>query len=136
MIKIVCDTNIYLSSLISTEGPPDELLSLARKEKIVIYISSFIISEIEQVLQKKILMEKTVIQGVIKEIRGFTQLVTPKVTVEIIKKKVSDNRILECAIEANADFLVSGDKKYLLPLKKHKKIKIVSPAEFLKTTNL
>ena len=136
MVKIVCDTNIYISSLITTEGPPDEVLSLARNGKIVVYISPFIINEIEKVLQKKLLMEKKVIKGVIKEIKSFTHPVIPKISIKIIKEKVSDNHILECALEAKAEFLVSGDKKHLLPFKKYKKIKIVSPSEFLKTTNL
>ena len=50
----------------------------------------------------------------------------------IIKEKQDDNRILECAAEVKADFLISGDKKHLLPLKKFRGIKIVSARELIK----
>jgi len=44
-----------------------------------------------------------------------------------------DNRILECALEAKAHFLISGDKKHILPLKKLKGVKILSASHFLET---
>ena len=43
---------------------------------------------------------------------------------------ISDNKVIECAVEAKASFVVSGDK-HLLEIKKYKGIKIVSPKEFL-----
>jgi putative PIN family toxin of toxin-antitoxin system len=42
-----------------------------------------------------------------------------------------DEMVLECALAAEADFMVSGDKKHLLPLREFRGIQIVSPAEFL-----
>ncbi len=44
-----------------------------------------------------------------------------------------DNRILECAIEGKADYIISGDKHHILPLKKFQKIRILSPSQFLKS---
>ncbi len=43
-----------------------------------------------------------------------------------------DNRVLECAVDGKADFIVTGDTKHILPLKKYGGIKILSPSEFLK----
>jgi putative PIN family toxin of toxin-antitoxin system len=43
-----------------------------------------------------------------------------------------DEMILECALAAEANCIVSGDKRHLLPLKKFREIPIVSPAEFLR----
>lgn len=48
------------------------------------------------------------------------------------KNDPSDNRILECAITAEADYIVTGDKNHLLPLKRYKNIRILSPSEFLR----
>lgn len=50
----------------------------------------------------------------------------------IVKNDPSDNKILECAITAEADYIVTGDKNHLLPLKRYKNTKIVSPSEFLR----
>jgi uncharacterized protein len=43
-----------------------------------------------------------------------------------------DEMILECALAAEADFIVTGDKKHLLPLGQFREIPIVSPADFLR----
>jgi len=43
-----------------------------------------------------------------------------------------DNRISECAVDGNAEFIVTGDTKHILPLKEYKGIKILTPSEFVK----
>jgi len=43
-----------------------------------------------------------------------------------------DEMVLECALAAEADYIVSGDKKHLLALREFRGISIVSPAEFLR----
>ncbi|MBC7319883.1 putative toxin-antitoxin system toxin component, PIN family, partial [bacterium] len=57
--------------------------------------------------------------------------VYPKTKVSLIKEKKDDNRILECALEGKVDYIISGDRKHILPLKEFKGIKIVSVGEFL-----
>jgi predicted nucleic acid-binding protein len=51
--------------------------------------------------------------------------------VKIIEDDPDDNRILECALEAGADLIISGDH-HLLELKQIQKVKILSPSDFLK----
>lgn len=132
MLTVVCDTNIYISSLISTAGPPDEVLALGRTKKIAIAISQSIVNEIKKVLQYKLFVEKDVIDGIIEELHRFTFTVEPEESICVIKTREADNRIIECAVEAKARFIISGDKKHLLPLKQFDGIRIVSPVEFLK----
>ena len=60
-----------------------------------------------------------------------TVVVDPEASISIVKGSEADNRILECAVEARADFIVTGDKRHLLPLATFRGVKIVSPAEFL-----
>ena len=43
-----------------------------------------------------------------------------------------DNKFLECALEANADFLITGNKKHF-PLKSFHRTRIVSPRDFIDT---
>jgi predicted nucleic acid-binding protein len=47
-----------------------------------------------------------------------------------VKADKDDNKIIEAAVEAKADFIISGDK-HLLEMKKYQRIKIVSPSQFL-----
>ena len=54
-----------------------------------------------------------------------------------LKKIVADpddDKVLECAVVASATHIVTGDRKHLLPLGSYHGIRIVSPAEFLSTT--
>lgn len=128
---IVCDTNIYISSLISASGPPDEVITLARRKEIEVAISLPILSEIEKVLRDKLLVPQTTTYRVIAEIKNFSTVVDPKVSLLVIREKDSDNRILECAVEAKADYIVTGDTRHLQVLKKFQGIPILSPAQFL-----
>ncbi len=57
-------------------------------------------------------------------------LVEPKEKINIIKEDSDDNKFLECAVEACADYIISGDD-HLLKLHQFRGIAIVSPREFL-----
>ena len=59
------------------------------------------------------------------------EVINPKRSVSVVKEDEADNRILECAVEARADVLVTNDKRHLLPLRSFRGIKIVGLKEFL-----
>lgn len=130
-MKVVLDTNIYLSGLIFPKSKPALILRLAKRKKFLTYCSSFIIFEIRRNLMIKFGLEDQIVQKIIDDILKYVQLITPKKHLNIILTKKDDNRILDCAIAAEADFLVTGDKKHILPIKKIGKTKIISAAEFI-----
>jgi len=130
MIKVVLDTNVYLSAILFG-GKCARFRKLAREGKIEIFVSEFILAEIAGVLRRKFKWENWQITLVLEEIRSFTTLVVPYKKLDVIENDEADNRILECALEARAHYVVSGDKRHLLPLKEFEGIKIFSPAEFL-----
>jgi predicted nucleic acid-binding protein len=66
-----------------------------------------------------------------RDIRAITTLITPVFTLSVIKEDEPDNRVLECAVEGQASYIVSGDEHHLQPLKEHEGITILSPAQFL-----
>lgn len=135
MIKVVFDTNIYISAIVFG-GKPRETFLLAEKDQITIFVSKEILAELRGVLRKKFkypLLELNKVEQIILEI---AEIVEPRQTVEVISSQPMDNHILECAIEANADFVVTGDKRHLLLLKKFKNIPIVSASQFLKIFRL
>jgi predicted nucleic acid-binding protein len=61
-------------------------------------------------------------------IRDFTEVIEPSHTLDVIKEDPDDNRILECAVEAVADVIVSGDKD-LHRLGDYRGIRVVTIAE-------
>lgn len=130
MIRAVFDTNVYLSAILFG-GVCAELRDLARKGKIEVFVCEAILAEVAGVLRKKFGWNHYQISLALAEIRNFTTVIFPLQRVEIIKEDPADNRVLECALEAGVDYLVSGDRKHLLPLKEFQGVRILSPREFL-----
>jgi putative PIN family toxin of toxin-antitoxin system len=128
--KVVIDTNVFVSGL-NFKGKPREILDLIWKEEIKVCISAFILRELEKVLEKVFGWDKERIGSTVGRIKDKTIEVQPKVKISVIKEKNDDNRILECAVQGKAQYIVSGDKHHLLPLSEYQGINILSPAEFL-----
>lgn len=130
-MKIVLDTNVYISAVLFG-GICEEILETLFHKEGVIFISPFILSEITMVLKKKFDWQAEQINLVLGDLKERTVLIKPGLGAKAIKQKTDDNKILDCALAAQADFLVSGDKRHILPLKSVKGIKIISPREFLR----
>ena len=130
--KVVIDTNVFVSGL-NFSGKPRGVLDLMRKGEIGVVVSPFILEELEKVLEENFGWSRKQVEDVIERIKARALEVNPDVEVSVIEAKENDNRILECALEGKAQFIVSGDKRHILPLKEFQGIKILSPADFLKT---
>lgn len=134
-MKIVCDTNVLVSSFIFPGGVPDQILNLTRLKQVQLVLSPEIITEFKKVLLQKFKYTENETVEFLDRLLNVAELVYPKERIEVIKRVPADNRILECAIEAKADYLVTGDKKDILPLQKIADTKIVSPRQFLDLYN-
>lgn len=128
--KVVFDTSIYLSAIIFG-GNPRTCLELARSGEITLFSSRAILLEFAEKLRQKFLWEEEDIHEAIEGFLVFVALVDPQKNIKVIKGDPKDNRILECALKAKADYIISGDKKHLLALKIFKTIPILSAQKFL-----
>jgi putative PIN family toxin of toxin-antitoxin system len=131
VLKVVFDTNIFISAFLFG-GVPEQLINHAFEQEFKLFISPEILNEINAVLVKKFNYPPSRVQQVVRSVKRFSTIVIPSQTITKIKAWPPDNRILECCQEAKANYLVSGDKKHLLLLKKFKSTKIVTAQEFLK----
>ncbi|MFH0797171.1 MAG: putative toxin-antitoxin system toxin component, PIN family [Candidatus Omnitrophota bacterium] len=129
-IKVVLDTNVLISSL-HFEGNENRISVLFYRGIIEVCLSPFILRELEIVLEKKFCWEKKQVRILLDKINDIAIIVHPKHKISEIKTKEADNRILECAVEANADYIVTGDARHLQSLKEFQGIRILSPAQFL-----
>lgn len=129
--KVVFDTNILISAIVFG-GNPRVCLEMARNSEIRLFTSKSLLLELAKKLRSKFKYSEAEIEEIIVGISKFAEIVQPKIKVNLIKKDASDNRVLEVAKEIDADFIISGDKRHILPLKKFKEAKIVSAADFLK----
>ena len=93
-------------------------------------VSEFIRVELEGVLQQKFGWSQERVAWVCRPIWNVVRNIIPRVTVAVCRDP-DDNRILECALEAEAQVIVTGDTD-LLRLSPYEGIAIVSPAAFLR----
>lgn len=130
MIKIVLDSNVIISALIF-DGKPEQILFLASRGTIQLILSPAISEEIYNVLINKFRYSEDMAKKLLKSVTSISKIVVPKLRVSVIKY-LPDNRVLETAIEGRVDYIVTGDKKHLLPLIQFNGIPIVTPEQFLK----
>lgn len=134
-MKAVLDANVFVSALINTRGTPRQIVDLWRNDAFELLISDPILDEVGRVLRyPKIAAFHKLPEPALREflmlLREESQVVEPMVRL-FVSPDEPDNRYIECATTGGADFLVTGDKKHLLPIGEYRGIRIVSPAAFL-----
>jgi putative PIN family toxin of toxin-antitoxin system len=129
MLRVVIDTNVYISAL-NFGGVPEEIIALARRGDIALFISEPILNEIEGVLHRKFAWTRARSRQALAEIQRFTTVVKTSEMLAVITEDESDNRILECGLAAGAELLISGDS-HLKALNQFRNILILSPRAFL-----
>ncbi len=130
-LRVVIDTNVFISGL-NFGGKPGEVLDLLIKEEMEVLVSPFILSELGSILREKFGWADEQVTRVLSLIEAKAIEVQPEQRISVIKEKDADNRILECAVAGEADYIISGDKRHILPLKKYSGIRILSPDAFLR----
>jgi len=131
--KVVIDTNVLVSSLLKPKSKARDIYRLALRGKIKLYISEDLLNELKRVLEyPKFEIERLQKETFLKNLQRVATFVYPRQSIDVIKEDSPDNRFLECAVEAKVDYLISGDKKHLLPLKNFEGIRILNPDEFLR----
>ena len=130
--KIVIDTNVYISAL-GWGGSPHELFCECLDGKVKLYICREIVEEIVRVMDyPKFNFSEEEKGKFLSQILEIAEVIEIHRRVDIVKDDPSDNIFLACALEAGAEYLVSGDP-HLRKLKQYEKIKIISAEKMLKT---
>jgi putative PIN family toxin of toxin-antitoxin system len=127
--RIVADTNVLVSAL-QFGGKPKQLLDLAIDGQVDLVVSEAIIAETLRVLSDKFDRAPEWVAETDRQLRVTTRLVQPTESIHVIEADPTDDRILECAVAAEADAIVSGDT-HLLSLSSFRGIPIRRVAEFL-----
>jgi len=130
-MRVTVDTNVLISSLIATGGSADQVIQLVREGEMEMVLSKFILDELARVLTQKFELPAQAVQSAVDRFQQLAIIVEPRAVVNVIKGKQDDNRILECAVAGRVDYLITGDKKHILPLAFIQGIPIVGVAEFL-----
>jgi len=128
-MKIVLDTNIFFSSFYWA-GNPRKVFDRVTKGLDELFITDDILNEIASVMERKkykIDIEK--INDYVKIIESYSIKISSN-NIPEVSRDIDDNKILQCAVDGNCDFIITGDND-LLVLKEYKNIKIIKPREYL-----
>jgi len=114
-LRVVLDTNLYISAFTHPRGPAFQVWKTARERRYLLLVSPAIIREVAAVLREQFAWEE--------------EQVARRV------KLVAKLAVLECAVAGKADLVVSGDQ-HLRRLKIFQGIPIVSPRDLLRTLGM
>ncbi len=133
-LKVVLDTNVVISAALSVDSNPAKIFELLLLESIENYTSDEIIEEIRDVFDRpKIVKRLSLVERnfIINNFVKFSRKVNSCESINAVQDDPDDNKFVECAVTANAHYIVSGDI-HLKSLKEFQGIKILSPIEFLR----
>lgn len=124
-LRIVYDTNVYISAALKG-GFTEQVIRLAGLKEVVFVTSSNILLELKSKLEEKFSWSESRANFYINTIKDAAVIARPGEKLNVVKKDLGDNKILECALAGRADLIVSSGK-HLLKLKSFRGIVIVHP---------
>lgn len=134
-MKIVLDTNVVVSAAVSPKGPPAEIVRAWRAHSFTWVTSPPLLGELARALlsarvRRYLAWGEDEIAEFLATVRQAAEVTSPTRQIDVIRDDPADNRVLEAAVSAQADYIVSGDH-HLLDLKIHEGVQIVTPARFV-----
>jgi len=132
-LRVVLDSNVLISALISPGAPPDSIYRAWREKRFVLVTSSAQIAELQRASRypkfRKVVPSRE-FGTLLNRLHGALVLRTlPRIDVS---SDADDNYLLATAKAGDADFLVTGDARHLLRLQKMGHTRILGPTAFLK----
>jgi len=128
---VILDTNVFISGIFWS-GPPYTILNAWRNHKIKLIYSIEILNEyvrVSKLLAKK--YKEIDISGFIDLILIYGEVHSPIILQEPISIDPDDDKFIACALNANCNIIISGDKD-LLDVTGYAGIEILKPATFVK----
>lgn len=129
-MRVVLDTNVIVSGL-NFPGNERLVLDLALRQRFDLYLSAFILREASRVLVLRFGWSDEEAAVALGALQDVATVIEPARRPPAVEGNEGDNRVLECAVEAAADSLVTGDRRHLLPLGTHHGVAIANAPRFL-----
>lgn len=112
LTKVVLDTNVVVSAHLKAGGLEAFVLDLALASKLQLYVSPDVLAEYEEVLRRpRFRIESKNVTQSLRLIKKRAKNVKPTLALSV-SPDTDDNRFLECAEAANADYLVTGNRRH------------------------
>ena len=136
MLRAVIDTNLLVSGFISPFSYPREIERRWRKGEFILVTSFGVIEEVNRVLylpriQQKYHLTEPDIQAFILTLTHQADCVAGKVVLKGVTPDPGDDKVISCAVEGQADLIVTGDKR-LQQLGEYQGIRIINAESFIR----
>lgn len=134
-MRVVLDTGILIAALITADTPPDQVYQAWRKKRFTLITSAWQLEEFRRASRYervKKFLKPTEAGNLVNGLKQHASVLTELPEVDL-SRDPQDNPVIAMAIAGRADYLVTGDRRGLLSLKRVGSTRIVTAAEFLKT---
>jgi len=132
-VRVVFDTNVFISAFAIPGGNAEEAYLHAIRGTFELFASLSILTETANILRTKFEWSDEKVERLLESISKVAAVMRTQPHLHILQDE-PDNRILECALLAEADLIVSGDR-HLLSLVRYRDIRIATLADFLDLLN-
>jgi putative PIN family toxin of toxin-antitoxin system len=130
-MRVVIDTNVLISATFWS-GKPKQILNMVRRGEIRFITSRILLDELKDILvrdDKPFRLSESEASHIVEEFEALAEIIKPRCKVNVCRHK-TDNRVLECALDGNAKWIITGDS-HLLYFGSFKETEIATPADFM-----
>ena len=128
-LRAVLDSNVIFSGFAFPRGNPASIIYAIQEGRVQVYLSPFILEEVSRNWREKFQWEETRIERVLLFLTSYCTIINPPPTLSLQELSPEDNRVLDCAVQGQVQYLVTGDRG-ILELKEYEGIAVVTPREF------
>jgi len=142
MPRAVLDSSVLVSAFLTPHGSVVRLLRDPARSRYRLCLSEYILTETAETLLSKSRLRDyaayadTDVPNYIRWLLTQAEMVTDLPALRVVVNDPKDDPIIATAVAANANYLVTGDRAHLLPIREYQGIRIVSPRQFLEVLGI
>ncbi len=134
-LRAVLDTNVFVSGLIGVNSPPRQIVDAWLDGRFTLVTSLYLVDELAHVLTyprivKRIRLDESEVDAILAALLSQAEMAPGELELPGVTRDPKDDAVVACAVEGEADYIVSGDED-LLVLNVYKEVKIVTPRQFM-----
>jgi len=134
-LKVVLDTNVLVSGLISNQGPPRQIVDAWLEGRFTLVTSLYLAEELAHVLTypriaERIRLDEPEVDTILAALLSEAEMAPGELELPGVTRDPKDDPVVACAVEGDAGYIVSGDQD-LLVLGEYEGIEVVTPRRFV-----
>jgi hypothetical protein len=134
-LRAVLDTNVFVSGLMGVNSPPRQIVDAWLDGRLTLVTSLYLVDELAHVLSypkitERIPLDESEVDAILAALLSQAEMAPGELELPGVTRDPKDDAVVACAVEGEADYIVSGDDD-LLVLNVYKDVKIVTPRQFV-----